>query len=237
MQLKAGIVSIIIPVYNGERYLAEAIGSVQAQSYRPLEIIIVDDGSTDESARIAQQFPVRYCHQPQRGPGAARNRGIEQAHGEFLAFLDSDDVWLPDKITQQLAILAARPELEAVFGQSEQFSSLEISAPSTRFIGITLNGLCAGAMLIRRTALIRVGLFATHWQVADFVDWYIRAQEAELKSVALPEVVLRRRVHLNNLTIRSRETARSEYAQVLKAALDRRRNCSAKRLGGAGRIT
>ena len=219
------LVSVIIPVFNGERYLAEAIESVLSQTYRPIEIIIVDDGSTDESARVAQQFPLSYCFQPHSGPGAARNRGVDQARGEFLAFLDADDLWVPEKLAWQIATLAARPELDAVFGQVEQFNSPDADAivKPERFAGMILNGLCAGAMLIRRAAFMRVGLFATHWQVGDFVDWYPRAQEAELEIVTLPEVVMRRRVHTSNLTVRLRDTANFEYTQILKAALDRRR--------------
>lgn len=218
-------ISVIIPVYNGARYLDQAIESVLAQTYRPIEIIVVDDGSTDESARVAQQFPVRYCFQQHSGPGAARNRGVEQARGEFLAFLDADDLWAPEKLMWQIATLAAHPELDAAFGQVEQFNSPDVdaTAQSARFVGTTLNGLIAGAMLIRRAAFMRVGLFATHWHVGEFVDWYTRAQEVELEIVTLPEVVTRRRVHTSNLTIRSRETAKCAYTQILKAALDRRR--------------
>ena len=223
MPLKDCLISVIIPVYNGERYLAEAIESVLAQSYRPLEIIVIDDGSTDESARVAQQFPVRYYFQSHGGPGAARNRGIEQAHAEFFAFLDADDMWLPDKLARQMAACAARSELDAVFGQAELFISPDATLQSARFVDTTLNGMAAGAMLIRRAAFMRVGLFATQWLVGDFVDWYIRAQETKIEVSSLPEVVLRRRIHANNLTIRSREVARVEYIQILKAALDRRR--------------
>src|SRR5436305_1029668 len=89
------MISVIIPVYNGERYLGEAIESVLAQSYHWLEIILVDDGSTDGSATVAKQFSpaVQVVRQPNLGAGAARNRGIALAQGEFLAFLDADDLW------------------------------------------------------------------------------------------------------------------------------------------------
>ena len=220
----SNLVTVIIPVYNGEHYLGEAIKSVIAQTYRSIEIIVVDDGSTDASARLAQQFPVRYYFQPHSGSGAARNYGVEQARGEFLAFLDADDLWMPEKLTRQISAFTAQPELEAVFGQVEHFSSLdaESKAPFARFEDTILNGLCAGAMLIRHAAFIRVGMFGTHWNV-DFVDWYLRAQEAELEFTSLPEVVMCRRVHTDNLTIRSRETVRTEYILALKSALDRRR--------------
>ncbi len=225
MRPKAFLVSVIIPVHNGERYLAEAIESVLAQSYRAIEIIVIDDGSTDDSARVAHKFPVRYYRQSHSGPGAARNRGIKQAQGDVVACLDADDLWMPDKLMAQTATLAAYPKLEAVFGLVEQFNSpdADATAQSARFVGTTMNGLYASAMLIRRAAFMRVGLFATQWAVGEFIDWIARAQEAELEIFTLPEVVVRRRVHMNNLTIRSREKANVEYAQILKAALDRRR--------------
>src|SRR5436853_749734 len=98
------LVSVIIPVYNCEQYLAEAIQSVLAQTHPTIELIVVDDGSTDNSAAVAKSFAVvRYVFQRQGGPGAARNRGISLARGSFLAFLDADDVWVAGKLTRQLA--------------------------------------------------------------------------------------------------------------------------------------
>jgi glycosyltransferase involved in cell wall biosynthesis len=219
------LISVIIPVYNGARYLGEAIESVIAQTYRPIEIIIVDDGSTDESALIAQQYPIRYIYQKQNGPGQARNLGIEQANGSFLAFLDADDLWISEKLTWQMAVLTAQPELEAVFGQVVQFSNPKDNpnAPSARFLDTVMNGIHAGTLLIRREAFMRIGLFDLNFHVVDFVDWYIRAQEAHLSTFTLPKVVMRRRAHANNLTIRSRDIAFLEYTKTLKASLDRKR--------------
>src|SRR5215203_2881736 len=115
----SSVVSAIIPVYNSERYLAEAIESVLVQTYPSHEIIVVDDGSIDGSAQVAKRFgsAVRYVFQRQAGVGAARNHGVELAEGRFFAFLDADDLWTKDKLQLQLAAFAADPELEAVFGQ------------------------------------------------------------------------------------------------------------------------
>jgi glycosyltransferase involved in cell wall biosynthesis len=223
--LENELVSVIIPVYNGDRYLGAAIESVLAQTYRPIEVIVVDDGSTDRSGQVAQQFPVRYFKQPHSGPGATRNCGIAQAQGELLAFLDADDLWTPDKLVSQIATLTAQPELDSVLGLVEQFNSPDIAEtlPSARFARMPLNGLHPGTMLIKRAAFHRVGFFGTNWQVGDVVDWFVRAEEAPLAMVTLPQVVMRRRAHANNLTIRSRERAELEYTQILKARLDRRR--------------
>ena len=123
------LVSVIIPVYNREKYLAEAIESVLAQTYRPIEVIVVDDGSTDGSADIAKRFgsPVRYYFQPNSGAGAARNRGIAVARGSFLAFLDSDDLWVEDKLTHQMAAFERHSDVDIVSGHVRQFYSPELS--------------------------------------------------------------------------------------------------------------
>ena len=127
------MLSVILPVYNGERYLAEAIQSVLAQTTPVDELVVVDDGSTDGSAAIVQAFVatsvastsprVVYHHQPNANTGAARNTGIRLAKGDLLAFIDADDHWSPDKVERQLAALNSDPEAEAVFGHAQQFVS------------------------------------------------------------------------------------------------------------------
>jgi len=116
-------VSVIIPTYNYGRFIAEAIDSVLAQTYPLLEIIVVDDGSTDDTPRIAAAYGdrIRYIRQQNAGVGAARNAGIAAARGEYVAFLDSDDIWLPEKIAKQLALFEADPELGLVHCGIEKF--------------------------------------------------------------------------------------------------------------------
>ena len=113
-----GVVSVVIPVHNGEEYLREGIESVLAQTHDRVQVIVVDDGSSDESARVVQSFGslVRYCYQPQRGAAAARNRGVELADGGWIAFLDADDLWEPDKLRKQLLAFADDAAADMVFG-------------------------------------------------------------------------------------------------------------------------
>lgn len=220
------LISVIIPVYNGERYLSAAIESVLAQAWTPLEIIIVDDGSTDQSARVAQPYQplVQVVHQANAGPGAARNRGITAARGELLAFLDADDLWLPGKLASQVAHLQKQPTLDMVFGQVEQFISPDLPAGHRPALPAqpVMNGLHVGAMLIRRQSFLAVGGFATHWAIGEFIDWYGRAQAVGLRAAILAEVVMRRRLHDNNLTRRTK-AQRSDYLHILKRHLDARR--------------
>ncbi len=118
-------VSVIIPAYNAERYLAEALASVFGQSRVPEEIIVVDDGSTDRTEEVVRKHgeAIRFLKQPHRGPGAARNLGVESARGEFIAFLDADDLWLPEKLSAQLDLFRTRPNIDMAFGRVRQFIS------------------------------------------------------------------------------------------------------------------
>src|SRR4029078_4929566 len=110
------LVSVIIPVFNGERFLGDALSSVQAQDYRPLEVLVADDGSTDASATLAESFAgVRCLRLEHAGVSRARDRGGAASNGEWLAFLDADDIWLPGKISAQVAAARADPELEMMF--------------------------------------------------------------------------------------------------------------------------
>jgi glycosyltransferase involved in cell wall biosynthesis len=221
------LISVIIPVYNGEKYLAEAVESVLAQTYRPIEVIILDDGSTDGSRKIAQRFerPVRYSFKSHQGPGAARNHGITMARGSFCAFLDADDLWVEDKLTRQIAVFGDKPHIDMVFGYAKLFHSPELSEHLKAKLdgaGQTMPGHIAGTLLIKRESFFRAGLFETGWRVGEFIDWYLKAIEEGLESYTLPEVVMLRRLHGDNTIIRERP-AILDYVRILKASLDRRR--------------
>jgi glycosyltransferase involved in cell wall biosynthesis len=179
-------------------------------------VLVVDDGSTDGTADVARAFgaPVRCVEQQALGVAAALNRGIELAHGELLAFLDADDLWVDDKLRLQTEVLRSRRELDAVFGHLANFDGS--GTP-----GAPVPGYSKGTMLIRRAAFDRVGGFAD-WRLGEFVDWYARAVDAGLATLMLPDVLLLRRVHDSNTGVRLRDE-RSEYARMLKGVLDRRR--------------
>jgi glycosyltransferase involved in cell wall biosynthesis len=105
------VVSVVIPAFNAARYLGEALDSVFGQTLTDLELVVVDDGSTDETPQVVQGYGsrVRYVRQPNAGVASARNRGVAESSGRYVAFLDADDVWLPGKLERQLEALAARP--------------------------------------------------------------------------------------------------------------------------------
>jgi glycosyltransferase involved in cell wall biosynthesis len=216
------LVSVVVPVFNGERFLSDAIGSILAQAHRPLQVLVVDDGSTDGTADLARAFgpPVEYSSQANGGAAAARNTGVRRAAGRWLAFLDADDLWTPDKLQRQLAALAADPRLDFVLdhAREEPMSGGAVGVEQ----GLAVPGYLPGALLVARETFLRVGLFDAGLRVAEFIDWHARATELGLRSAMLPEVLLIRRLHDDNLGIRERHR-RADYARAVKAALDRRR--------------
>jgi len=220
-------ISVVIPAYNGESYLADAIESVLAQSLQPEEIIIVDDGSTDTTPAIIRRYAprVRYIQQGNSGTAAARNNGVKSANGFFLAFLDQDDLWEPPKLEMQMNAIRQNTIADVIFTHLQQFYSPELPAETMANIFCPEKsepGYLPSAMLIKREALFRVGLFECQWQIGEWTNWFVRAKEAGLKIQTLPEVLVKRRLHCGNKGLLQRNR-RAEYAQILKASLDRRR--------------
>ena len=225
------LISVMIGVYNAAPYLGEAIESVFAQTYRPVEVIVVDDGSDDGSGDVARGYgdALVYAYQQNAGNGAARNHAVRLASGDLFAFLDADDRFVPGKLERQWAALEADPAVDMVFGHVLEFVSPELTEEQRATVRAPAPGpapwTAPNLMLIRREPFLRVGPFSEAVRVGVTVDWYARATEQGLRGSMLPEVVLERRLHLANNGLRERES-RAQYLHVLKAALDRRRALS-----------
>ena len=218
--------SVIIPVWNGARYLAEAIESVLAQDSMPLEIIVVDDGSDDDSAAVAEQFGerVRCLRRPHAGLASARNSGLEVARGQLLLHLDADDLLTEQSIAVRVAALTQQPDLDLVVGFMESFVSPELDAQTRARFGPMpgpQRGGLPGASIARAAFAARVGKFDTSLRQSPDLDWMLRAQEAGMKLAVIPDVVLRRRIHGNNVSLTSNSAA--ARLRILKATLARRR--------------
>jgi glycosyltransferase involved in cell wall biosynthesis len=218
-----------VPVYNGEKYLAEAIESILKQDYEPTEIIVVDDGSTDGTGVLAARYGKRLCYlrQANAGPGAARNLGINAAVGEFLAFLDADDLWHAEKLSRQMACFRARPELDYCVTHVQNFWISELREEEEQFRGHRISkplpGYVTGTLVARRNFFNTVGPFNAAINHADDTDWFLRAEERGGAMELLPDVLLYRRLHTNNLSRLKACNSRDQYLHVLKTALDRRR--------------
>lgn len=213
-------ISVIVPVHDGERFLADALGSVLAQTRPPDEVIVVDDGSSDRSREIARGFPgVRVLQQPNSGQPRALNKGVAESRGEYLAFLDADDRWLPDKLALQLDAFDAEPELELVFGHARQVAE---PAGSSKQHGRVLPARLPSALLVRRAAWHAVGPFSSRWALGSVIEWSARAHDLGLPFKVLEQVVYERRIHGQNSSLVHPQPIR-EYASMLKAVLDARR--------------
>ena len=221
------LVSVIIPVYNGGRYLRSALESVFAQTYQPIEVIVVDDGSADDSGVIAQSFPdVRYIHQENQGVAAARNNGLEAARGEFLAFLDQDDLWTPEKLKLQISQLQSDPDLGYTLTQQQFFLEPGETLPAwfrKELFADAHTGWVLGTLVVRRTAFEKVGNFATGYSAASDGDWFFRAKAAAIPMAVVPELLLLKRIHGGNESARAKEIL-SELRKVVKSSLDRQRS-------------
>ncbi|MBP1684242.1 MAG: putative Sugar transferase-a glycosyl transferase [Deltaproteobacteria bacterium] len=233
--MSALLVSCIVPVFNGERYLSEALDSILTQTYAPVELIVVDDGSTDGTAAVLAGYSerVRALRQPNAGPVAARNQGLRAAQGEFVAFLDADDVWHREKLARQMARFEARPELDACVSRVQNFWIPELSEEAERYrhhrIMRPLPGYCSGTLLARRALFEKLGPFDPDFEHAADGRWFLRAIEYGAVIELLSEALLNRRLHAGNrsrlLAVRSRD----EYLQLVKGHLDRQRKAQTER--------
>jgi glycosyltransferase involved in cell wall biosynthesis len=232
--MNSPLISCLVPVFNGAKYLAEALDSILKQTYRPIEIIVVDDGSTDRTPAVAACYGdrIRYVRQDNAGAPSARNLGLSLARGEFVAFLDADDLWRPEKLQRQMRRFESRPELDLSVTYLQNFWVAELKNEEIRFKGHRLSepvpGYVTQTLLARRSAFYNVGLFNESLKVGDPTDWFLRAAEQGLATEMLSDVLVDRRMHDSNMSMQAdtrRMTSRMEDSmlRVIKASLDRRR--------------
>jgi glycosyltransferase involved in cell wall biosynthesis len=206
------LVSAIIGVRDGEKYLGEALDSIANQCFQDLEVIVVNDGSKDASVAIAARHPAspRILSQAPLGVGAALNTGIHAARGEYLAFLDCDDVWPKGRLDLMIDVIRRDTAIDGVLGRAvntdEHLNA--ISAPQPARI--------IGAWVMKRTSALKIGEFRTDVAHAAIIDWSSRANHVGLKFKILNEIVLLRRIHGANLGIRDRSGAQVDLLRVIR---------------------
>lgn len=211
--------SVVIPAYNAASFIEATIGSVQAQTVLPARIIVVDDGSTDATTDIVAAIAgVDLVTQPNAGPGSATSRGLAMVATEFVATLDADDLWLPDKIERQFS--AMTPDTAGLFGRMSNFRD----DPARFDPGAAYDGWLRSTMLIRTTVAQATGpIIDPPGGGGDMVDWLARVREAGHQLGMLPELVALRRAHPGSMTARGRSALAAGYLNVARAALLRRR--------------
>jgi glycosyltransferase involved in cell wall biosynthesis len=219
------LVSVIIPCYNGEAYLEEAIESALAQSYRAVEVIVVDDGSTDGSPAIARRFPVVYVRQENHGLTASRNLGIRESRGSYIVFLDADDRLNPDAIETGIRVLAERPECAMAVGDhrfvsrdgSHLADSRKDCLRESHYEALLKSNFIEmiSSVLFRRCVLEEVGGFNTQLRVAEDYELYLRIAR-DYPICCHPAVVADYRIHQANVSHNS-ALMLSMTLQVLKS--------------------
>ncbi len=222
------LVSVVIPVFNGARFLAETLASAAGQTGTDVEIIVVDDGSRDGSAAVARSFSAaRLIERPHGGAGAARNSGIEAARGDFIAFLDADDRWHRDKTARQAEALRADGQAGGAFCLFRNFIDPLYDPPPTvdpaRFLREEAGRMPSlVTLLARRSAVERIGPFRTDLETGEDLDWLARAADRGISFLRMPEVLVERRLHDANLSYRAPADAR-HLLEIMRASIGRKR--------------
>ena len=229
MEASGALISCIVPVFNGERFLKEALDNIFKQSYRPLEVIVVDDGSSDGTKAIATSYgdKVRYLWQTNAGPWVARNLGIRSTNGEFVAFLDADDLWHSEKLARHMAQFQERPELDVSVCMIQNFWVPELLEEERKFRddrrSKPIPGYSCPGIVVRRSQFKNVGFFDKDLRHAAATDWFLRASRKGTVVELLPETLVFRRIHQLNRSRVHASNSRDEYLELLQTHLKERR--------------
>jgi glycosyltransferase involved in cell wall biosynthesis len=222
------LVSVMIPVYNGADFVGQAIKSVLNQDYDRIEIIVINDGSTDNTSEVLEKFKdsIKIVNQSNMGISATRQRAIEEATGEYFAFLDHDDMWTSNAVRLRVEALENNPDIQIVFGHQQYFFDEHIDEAlkhrlEPNYIQKPIPAEMSTTAILTLQTFIQVGNFTDDSKMHPFLDWYGRAKEKGLQSLVLPDLILYRRIHNRNT---SRLRTNSLLPGTLKQMLDRRRN-------------
>ena len=222
------LVSVIVTVQNGERYLTEALQSIIAQTYSNYEIILVNGDSHDKTEAIARSYPLRYYQQSKPGLAHGRNTGILAAKGELIAFLDHDDIWMPHKLQRQVEHLYKEPESQGAIAHLKFFLEPNCSLrpgfkPESLYqpqIGYT-----PGTLLVRNKLFEQIGLFDPQYNIGCDADWFAKLKDRRILITILDEILLHKRLHDTNLS-NNVSTSKRELFQVVQSSIQRQRNIS-----------
>jgi len=222
------LISVIMPVYNCEKYVAEAIQGVLDQTYKNIELICINDGSIDGSIDILKSFGdkiVLIDSIENGGIGKARNLGIKVATGEFIAFMDADDIWKSTKLEMQIKHFQNNPNLDISFTYMNCFISPELSDEIKKIRYCPpdpMPGYLACSALVRNESFYKVGLFNEKWKMGEFIDWFAKAKELNIKYGIISDIGLLRRIHNTNTGVTQRKS-RNDYIKIIRESLDRRK--------------
>ena len=226
------LVSVIMAVRNGERFVRQAIESVLAQDYRPLEIILIDGQSEDRTAEIVRAYPdIHYIYQENRGVANAYNLGVKAAQGEFVSFLSHDDLWMPNKLNVQVNYLIAHPEIEYTVVATRFFLEPGCAFPIDELRSDILEGhrviRMMEVLLTRRNVFERVGVFDPTLSTAEDIDWYARADDMGVPMGMIDQVLVQKRIHDANISLFTAEH-KQNIMRALRSSAERKRSLAQK---------
>lgn len=229
--MPADLISVILIVRNGERFIRQALNSIFAQSYRPIEVLVIDGHSSDTTCAIVAEFPqARLIPQVGQGIPNAYNTGLDHAQGDYIAFLSHDDLWMPDKLAQQIAVLQADPELAFVTCHARYFREAHVVVPASfkqHLLERDVPVRNMEALLARRQVFQDLGRFDERYATAEDVDFFARAKDAGLRHQVLPEVLLQRRIHDANSSLRDAQQNSAYLLRIMRESLLRQRSARA----------
>lgn len=221
------LVSVIIPVYNC-KYIGETLNSVRSQTYTNIEITVIDDGSTDNTPDIISSFKdVKVVRTENKGVASARNEGLKECRGEFIAFIDADDIWSPDKTSRQVKLLMENTEYDLIYGRFCNFFQKDSKLPPMiekgRFLDSDIGSLISlGTLIVRNDVIRKIGFFDEKLRTGEDLDWFIKMKESGSRVYFDDHEVMQRRLHSSNLSYKG-ISGESNLVKLLKASLERKR--------------
>ena len=220
-------VSVLIPVFNGEKYLAEAIESVLNQTFKGFELIIVDDGSTDNTGIIAESYPsVHYIRKQHSGVSDSRNTAVKNANGEWIVFLDADDILMPHALEKEMAFLSSHQECDILFCGCRNFTDLpegQLTERQKVLLSAEMDNIIPGAC-IRKDLFEKYGDFDTKYHYGEDTEWNARLKFQGVDfSCCLDEVLYLRRIHNDNISLGHKTPGKREYLSLMATAIRNRK--------------
>ena len=218
------LVSVIVPVYNGAAFILSALESIRAQSYANLELLVVDDGSTDNTRAVVPQcFPdLQYLYQANRGPAAARNLGLQHATGEFITFLDADDLWPMGRLSHHLQLLADFPLADIVIGPTRMILYDESQKSEKTMLPAPMIQHQVGSATYRRRVFERIGNFDVTLWLGEDAEWFRRALGASTEIQITAEIALDYRLRPGSLSF-GQSSLHKGFLAALRARLHQHR--------------
>lgn len=216
-------VSVLIPTYNCGQFLGQALDSVLAQTFTDFEIIVVDDGSTDNTAEVVAGYPqVKYIPREHGGVSVTRNAAVAEATGEFVVFLDADDMWVPEKLAKQVAYMDEHPDCMLVFTKAANFYHNAEPDRTERQQELYNSSLerCIITCAIRRAVFEKYGVFRTDYPHGEDTQFMFRLSISGLSlDHCIPEELYLRRIHSNNISLTHESAGANRVMEIMADAI------------------